>query len=119
MRSQVYLNTDGTGLWSQRQTRVLVTDMQVPEPDQDVPELRVYFDARTWNPDRDGLIYTDTQWLRELRNYFRVVQGFSGRAVDEIDYSEHGMQGANYVSLDVKSEFLREWNLHQQLHPSR
>lgn len=120
MRSNIYFNTDGTGLWSQRRTRVLIQDMKLVDSGPEViNEFRVYFDARTWNVDRDGLIYTDPQWLIELKNYFRVVQGFSARAVDEITYSEQGMQSADYVSLDVGSEFEREWHLYQHLHPAR
>lgn len=114
MRGRVYFNTDGSGLWSQRRARVLVTDIVIE--DLDYPELRVYFDTKTWDTSRDGLIYTDTQWLIEAKNYFRVVERFSARAVDEITYSEQGMQGTDYVSLDVGGEFVREWNIHKELH---
>lgn len=117
MRSNIYFNTDGSGFWSRRRTRVLVRSMSLG--DLEYPELRVYFDPRTWNNTNDGLIYTDQQWLIELKNYFRVVEGFSAQAVDEIIYSEQGMQGDDYVSLDVGDEFVREWNLHQNLHPTR
>jgi hypothetical protein len=34
--------------------------------------------------------------------------GFSDAALDDIDYSEQGMQGDNYVSMDVGSDFIRE-----------
>lgn len=114
MRGRIYFNTDGTGHWSQRRARVLITDMTLADPD--CPELRVHFDPRTWNINEDGLIYTDTQWLVEVKNYFRVVERYSARAVDEITYSEQGMQGEDYVSLDVGSEFVREWQLHKELH---
>jgi hypothetical protein len=34
--------------------------------------------------------------------------GFTRRACDDITYSEQGMQGYNYVSMDVGEDFLRE-----------
>lgn len=117
MKGRVYFNTDGAGLWSHRRARVLITDMSLADPDY--PELQVKFDTKTWNTKQDGLIYTDPQWLVEAKNYFRVVERFSARAVDEITYSEQGMQGDDYVSLDVGPEFVREWSLHQDLHPAR
>ena len=117
MRGRVYFNTSGDGLWSQRRARVLITDMTLADPDH--PELRVHFDPRTWDIDQHGLIYTDRQWLTEIRNYFRIVERYSAQAVDEIVYSEQGMQGGDYVSLDVGAEFVREWQLHKELYPSR
>lgn len=109
MRGRIYFNTSGDGLWSQRRARVLVTDMILA--DADSGELRVHFDVKTWNVDNDGLIYTDQQWLVELKNYFRVVERYSARAIDDITYSEQGMQSQDYVSLDVGPEFVREWTL--------
>jgi hypothetical protein len=34
--------------------------------------------------------------------------GFSVQALADIDYSEAGMQGNNYVSMDVGGDFIRE-----------
>jgi hypothetical protein len=34
--------------------------------------------------------------------------GFTRNAVNDINYSEQGMQGYNFVSMDVGPEFLRE-----------
>jgi hypothetical protein len=34
--------------------------------------------------------------------------GFSESALQDIDYSEAGMQGSNYVSMDVGGDFVRE-----------
>jgi hypothetical protein len=68
-------------------------------------ELRVYFSG--WDA-KDGLIYTDPQWLMELRQYLRE-DGFSEEAVLALDYSEQGMQGDDYVSLDTKRDFIKAW----------
>jgi hypothetical protein len=34
--------------------------------------------------------------------------GFSVQALADIDYSEAGMQGDNFVSMDVGGDFIRE-----------
>lgn len=59
-------------------------------------EYCVYFDETSWNIDTDGLIYTDPQWLSELNTFLQ------GKGFDEtLDYTEAGMQGRNYVSLEI------------------
>ena len=55
---------------------------------------------------KHGLIYTDRQFLRELRA-FLDAHGLPGA---DVDYSEQGMQGDNYVSLDIGKDFLRAWS---------
>jgi hypothetical protein len=63
----------------------------------------VYFDTKTWDVTKHGLIYTDRQFKQEL-NAFLAAQGLC-----EAEYSEQGMQGDNYVSLDVDEEFIAKW----------
>jgi hypothetical protein len=58
-------------------------------------EMLVFFDTNTWDV-KDGLIYNDEGFLNELRAALAEV-GFN----DEIDYSEQGMQGKDFVSLDI------------------
>ena len=53
----------------------------------------------------DGLIYTDKDFIAELR-MFLAQHGLPG---DDVDYSEQGMQGDDYVSLDAGEEFVRAW----------
>lgn len=98
------LETSGTGLWSERKTVVEVTDIKLAciDDEEDYGELRVYFNTKSWNVNRDGLIYTDPKWLRSLR----VVLSEQGYNIADIGYSEQGMQGNNYVSLDVGKKFL-------------
>ena len=104
---QTVLNTTGNGLWSRRATEVKIVDIAVTylNDEKDFGELRVYFDTRDWNIDKDGLIYTDKQFLAELKDFLAN----NGLDDQDVGYSEQGMQGDNYVSLDVGAEFTRKW----------
>jgi hypothetical protein len=103
---RVVFNTAGDGYWSNVSKDVEVTDMKLGyvSDEQDFGELRVYFDTATWNVNKDGLIYTDSLFKQELMK-FVAEQGL----VVDLCYSEQGMQGDNYVSLDVGAEFLDSW----------
>ena len=98
--------TAGDGYWSTRAKPVTVTHIALPyiNDEQDFGELTVYFDP-SWNVKQDGLIYTDRLFLKQLRARLTEV-GFAGA---DVDYSEQGMQGDNYVSLDVGKEFIDSW----------
>lgn len=102
-----YLTTDGSGLWSDEVATVGVTHLQVPyiNEEETFGELCVYFNTNTWRIDRQGLIYTDKGWLKELC----AALGERGYDTSDISYSEQGMQGDDYVSLDVGEKFLNSW----------
>ena len=106
-----FLNTDGRGRWSRTAKTVVITEFKLHWvfEDEHIGELAVYFDTRHWDVDTHGLIYTDKKWISELRCWLRDMQGFSQKAVDDICYSEQGMQGDDYVSLDVGSTFINEY----------
>jgi len=98
------LNTAGDGLWSDTAKAVDIhtLGLTVFEDEGDKwGELRVYFDTDTWDIDEDGLIYTDDAFLSELQNVL-LRAGFN----TDVDYSEQGMQGDDYVSLDVGAKFI-------------
>jgi hypothetical protein len=101
------LETTGDGYWSSARRAVRITEMDVAycDSDQSFGELRVYFDRSTWDHRQLGLIYTDTGFLGELRQLL-VELGYAG---DDVDYSEQGMQGRDYVSLDVGARFLASY----------
>lgn len=111
--SKVILNTNGTGWWSRSKNAVTVTDMTLGratlwegDTDKDMfGELRVYFDTGTWDTQVDGLIYTDKRFLKELQE-FLTQHGLPGK---DVSYSEQGMQGYNYVSLDAGYKFYAAW----------
>jgi hypothetical protein len=102
------LHTSGDGYWSNVQAPVGVTRVTVDyiNDERNFGELRVHFDTATWVTDTDGLIYTDTQFLEELRSEL-VAAGLAGK---DVDYSEQGMQGDEYVSLDVGKKFIASWD---------
>ena len=96
------LNTGGGGYWSNTKTAVEITRLQLAytNDELDFGELRVYFNTKTWAW-QDGLIYTDKQFMRELKELL-TAKGFDGK---DVSYSEQGMQGDNYVSCDVGESF--------------
>lgn len=101
-------NTSGDGYWSRAVKSVRVIDMQIGyiSEERDFGELRVYFDTKTWDVNKDGLIYTDRGFMTDLRN-FLALQGLDNL---DVEYSEQGMQGDDYVSLDIGEDFLNSWD---------
>ena len=101
------LPTSGDGYWSNVQRSVKVTALEVPyiNDEQSFGELRVYFDTATWNTQEHGLIYTDELFVKELRKFLTTLN-LNGA---DVGYSEQGLQGDNYVSLDVGAKFIGSW----------
>ena len=102
-------HTGGNGLWSKEQKAVTILEVSLRNVNDegDFGELCARFDTKTWNCDADGLIYTDNIWLDEFRALMRSL-GFTRAAVNDISFSEQGMQGYNFVSMDVGENFMRE-----------
>jgi hypothetical protein len=73
--------------------------------EEDFGELCVYFNTGHWDVNVDGLIYTDTLFLEQLREFLNK----HGLAGSDVSYSEQGMQGDDYVSCDVGKAFLDSW----------
>ena len=98
------LNTNGKGYWSRTATAVEVTGLQLAytNDELDFGELRVRFNTNTWDTSKHGLIYTDEQFMRELKALLTSL-GFDA---SDVDYSEQGMQGDKYVSCDVGECFI-------------
>lgn len=109
MQKQMYtfLKTSGDGYWSNKKTTVLVEYIALNYCDEEdsFGELCVKFNTHNWDVNKDGLIYTDAQFMRELKAAL-LKNGFSKAAVNEVSYSEQGMQGNNFVSCDVGAEFI-------------
>ncbi len=104
--SKVLFSTSGDGYWSNVQKTVEITDMRLGyvSDELDFGELRVYFNTDTWDVNKDGLIYTDKLFKQDLMAFIKE----HGLVVD-LCYSEQGMQGDDYVSLDVGKDFLDSW----------
>ena len=102
------LQTDGRGYWSTEARTVSVQEWDLGYINETASfgELRVFFDRASWDTFEHGLIYTDDTFESQLRDALKIV-GFSDAAVADIDYSEQGMQGMNYVSFDAGPVFLR------------
>ncbi len=98
------LQTAGDGYWSRKQTAVEITALSLAytNDELDFGELRVRFNAKTWDVNKDGLIYTDSLFLEELCALLTQL-GFDA---SDVSYSEQGMQGDTYVSLDVGECFI-------------
>ncbi len=101
--------TGGNGLWSKQKKAVTILQVWLAyvNDEDNFGELCARFDTKTWNCDADGLIYTDSVWINEFRALMRSL-GFSRSAVNDISFSEQGMQGEDFVSMDVGPDFLRE-----------
>lgn len=101
------LHTLGDGLWSSVERSVYITKLEVPYVDEKFHygELRVYFDVRSWNIRQLGLIYTDSLFEFELKEWLKTL----GYDSSDIGYSEQGMQEADYVSLDAGKKFMTSW----------
>ena len=107
MQTFTTLNTNGRGYWSNTAKAVDVTklDLQYINNERDFGELCVYFTADSWDVNTMGLIYTDKQFMQELRVYLQTI-GFSEAEANDVSYSEQGMQSDNYVSCDVGAKFI-------------
>jgi hypothetical protein len=112
MRTYTTLHTNGLGYWSNTAKAVDITalDLQYISEDKDFGELCVHFavddfPSNCWDVSTMGLIYTDKQFKRELREYL-VSLGFTQAEADDVEYSEQGMQGDSYVSCDVGAVFI-------------
>lgn len=117
MKINFITSTNGNGWWGEPKDNIVLYKAHLHEstlrfsrsPDDSFGELRIFFKKKTWNINKNGLIYTDVGWLKQLKNHFIQI-GFSKKATKCISYSEQGMQGDNYVSLDAWGAFIKEWN---------
>jgi hypothetical protein len=98
------LNTNGRGYWSRKQAAVEITGLQLNYVNDEglFGELCVHFNTDTWDVNKDGLIYTDKQFMTELKELLTA----HGYDASDVSYSEQGMQGDTYVSCDVGECFI-------------
>ena len=97
--------TCGDGLWSTEATEVFVESINMfistegEDGDYCDGDLQAYFTEETWN-DELGLIYTDSEFLACVHTAL-IKAGISIEAAEDVCYSEQGMQGDTYVSMDA------------------
>lgn len=70
-----------------------------------VGNINAYFDPRDWNVKELGLIYTDSEFEKDVRQILKTA-GF--RYYRDLAYSEQGMQGSDYVNFDVGRKLATE-----------
>jgi flagellar biosynthesis regulator FlaF len=101
------LHTNGLGYWSRKATAIDIEklDLQYISNDKDFGELCIHFNTATWDTAVDGLIYSDKQFMQELRAYLQTI-GFTEAEANDVSYSEQGMQSNVYVSCDVGAVFI-------------
>lgn len=109
---KVTASTYGNGLWSDEARKVTHSRAKLMfyldrEQEYFASELRVFFPKKCWDISKHGLIYTDKNWIKEIKRGLSNL-GYSQKAIRKVDYSEQGMQGDNYVSLDVDQSFVKE-----------
>ena len=98
--------TCGDGYWSNVVKEVFVTSISmyigtVQEDDYfGDGDLAVNYTEATWDNNVDGLIYTDSLFLQQVKQ-FLIDNGFNAEAVNDISYSEQGMQDDERVSCDA------------------
>lgn len=104
--------TSGKGFWSaeSKDTHITGVGLGFSNEEETFGELRARFTKDSWDVDTDGLIYTDPMWIREFRSKLQEAFHLTDAAVADIEYSEQGMQGDNYVSMDIGKDFLDEWS---------
>ena len=102
-------HTDGSGYWTElaKTVRINRVELAYVDDEDSFGELRAYFDKKEWDVDNDGLIYSDRGWMASFLSCMATL-GFSVQALSDINYSEQGMQGDNFVSMDVGREFIQE-----------
>lgn len=108
--TNLWFRTDGTGYWSTKQTTVHITGLELNVYEEDgefiAAELRLFFDPATWDTATDGLIHTDPEFLKEVLQHFEE-QGIPCKGW--LGYSEMGMQGDDYVSMDASESFANDF----------
>jgi hypothetical protein len=94
--------TCGDGYWSTVAKEVFVESIAMfisADEEGCDGDLQAYYTEETWN-DSYGLIYTDSAFL-ECVHTALIAAGISIEAAEDVCYSEQGMQGDTYVSMDA------------------
>lgn len=104
----------GDGYWTRRTGVTVVDHLGLAYVDDSRPgklygELRARFTPESWDAERNSLVYTDRTWIAAFHELLQTL-GFSREAARAVNYSEAGMQGEDYVSLDAGHAFMSEWD---------
>lgn len=98
----------GGGYWSDTHKKVKIDEIGISYYNgDDYINIDANFSNSQWNVDKYGLIYTDKGFLKTFRAAL-IKRGMPKKVADDIDYTEQGMQGDNYVSLGA-GEIFCDW----------
>ena len=79
--------TAGDGWWSKDAKKVGIRKIIITDGN-----MKVFFTG--WDVQKDGLIYTDHAFIEEFKTHLiDIIKG--------CEYSEQGLQGDNYVDMDI------------------
>lgn len=98
-----FFNTCGDGYWSDIAKEVYVESISMyiaNDAEDGDGDLAVNYTEDTWLNSAYGLIYTDSLFLQQVKQ-FLIDNGFNADAVNAITYSEQGMQDDERVSCDA------------------
>ena len=106
-----FFNTCGDGYWSNIAKEVYVESICMYISTENINDegeqaeycdgdLAVIYTEDTWDNNAYGLIYTDSLFLEQVKQ-FLIDNGFNADAVNDINYSEQGMQDDERVSCDA------------------
>lgn len=106
-------HTGGDGHWSNAKRKVVHKKLELIVSDDagsNYSSLRVYFLKKYWNTEDHGLIYTDGLWIKEFLDQLEKI-GFNLNKTkkSKVVYSEQGLQGDNFVDLDVEDFFVNQY----------
>ena len=106
----LYVSGDGEYCKSYKSVRIvdmnifaMINDNKADECEYEGVVVEVKFDSRDWKIEDDGLIYTDSGFLSDLQLFFES----KGVDASALEYTEHGMQGEEWVSLEADEAFFR------------
>lgn len=111
MEVQITATCDGSGFWSNspdHAVQIDYMDLGYIDKERCYGELRAYFTKENWDIFFRGFIYTDGRWMTEFRAGL-VQHGFTEEEAADVDYSEQGMQGDDFVSMDFGAKFFQGW----------
>jgi hypothetical protein len=99
-------HTDGRGYWSKSKKKIVHNKLRLwYDSGENHGSLNVFFNKEYWDIENHGLIYTDDNWLKEFKAELKRI----GFKKFKADFSEQGLQGDNYVDLDVDKSFAKEY----------
>ncbi len=98
MRTKTKIKTSGDGIWSNQTKFVTITRIEF-DPTDEFESVNIHFDTSTWDVSKDGLIYTDHGFQAAVITF--LYMNWPGVEWNRLEYTEQGMQGVDYVSMEL------------------